>query len=248
MSAPVFHIMIPIRYHSSRLPGKALKKIGDQTLIERVYRQALKTHAASVTIATDDVGIADLMRGLGASVVMTSAHHASGTERLAEAVTILGLPDDALIVNVQGDEPFIPPALIHQVADELAQSALPMATLCWPLHHEEDFINPNVVKVVRDRHDQALYFSRSPIPAHRDKAVAGHVFRHVGLYAYRAGFLKASVTWAVCELESIEMLEQLRVLFEGHRILVKEACVAPQQDINTAEDLVYAQRVLMSSC
>ena len=233
-----FHIIIPARYGSTRLPGKALRLLGTQTMIERVYRQALQTSARSITIATDHDLIARLMRDLGANVVMTDAEHTSGTDRVAQAADILGFRSDEIIVNVQGDEPFIPPELIHQVAASLSTAQTSMATLCWPIQDHAEFINPNVVKVVRDATNHALYFSRSPIPAHRDLMLAvTDAWRHVGLYAYRAKFLMDSVLLPACSLESIEMLEQLRILFSGHRIVVEQACVAPQQDINTVEDL-----------
>ncbi len=238
MSLPEFHIIIPARYSSTRLPGKALMMLGGQTMLERVYRQALKTQAQSITIATDHPLIAQTMTDLGAQVIITDPTHASGTERVAQAADILGFTADELIVNVQGDEPFIPPELIHQVAQKLSTSADSVATLCWPISDNAEFINPNVVKVVRDSANRALYFSRSPIPAHRDDFLSlQDAWRHIGLYAYRANFLMESVLLPKCSLESIEMLEQLRILFAGHRILVEQACVAPQQDINTSADL-----------
>lgn len=238
MIVPEFHIIIPARYASTRLPGKALLLLGQQTMIERVYRQALKTRAKSITVATDHPLIAEIMSDLGAAVIMTEATHTSGTDRVAQAADLLGLRDQEIIVNVQGDEPFIPPELIHQVATNLSASQTQMATLCWPIHDHAEFMNPNVVKVVRDSDNCALYFSRSAIPAHRDHGIIlKNAWRHIGLYAYRAGFLQRSVLLPQCELESIEMLEQLRILFSGQRILVEQACIAPQQDINTADDL-----------
>ncbi len=237
-----FHVIIPARYQSSRLPGKLLMDIHGQTVIERVYRQALQSQAASVTIAVDSEQIESAAKGFGAATVMTSVEHLSGTDRLAEVVAKLNFPADAIIVNVQGDEPFIPPALINQVAASLIHSSAPMATLCCPIEHSDLLTNPNVVKVVRDQHDHALYFSRSAIPAHRDHpGDIDQVFRHIGLYAYRAAFLLEIVSWPICKLESIEMLEQLRVLWSGYRIKVTQACVRPLQDINTAEDLELAR-------
>lgn len=236
-----FHIVIPARYQSSRFPGKLLMDLKGMTVIERVYRQALLAEPLSVTIATDHIEIYDQAMGFGANVVMTSGTHQSGTDRIAEVIEAQRFPADAIIVNVQGDEPLISPLLIKQVAFSLADSTAPMATLCWPIEKKEDFLNPNVVKVVRDFHHNALYFSRSAIPANRDNQTdMSNVYRHIGLYAYRASFLLDYVSWPVCSLETIEALEQLRVLWMGHKIKVDTACVAPKQDINTAEDLQNA--------
>lgn len=223
--------------------------LGGQTVLARVYAQAKQAEAASITIATDHVAIAEEASSLGAQVVMTSDKHPSGTDRVAEAVEALGLPADAVIVNVQGDEPFMPPALIRQVAQSLVASKnTSMATLCSPIQSEEEYINPHVVKVIRNAQNQALYFSRSPIPAFRDGGVIlKHVFRHIGLYAYKKSFLLDMVTWPVCSLEAVEALEQLRVLWSGHAIQVDEACVTPQQDINTLDDLKQAEAWLSST-
>jgi 3-deoxy-manno-octulosonate cytidylyltransferase (CMP-KDO synthetase) len=240
-----FHIIIPARYHSSRLPGKLLMDLNGMSVIERVYHQAQKSHAATVTIATDHKAIYRAAVAFGANVIMTSPLHETGTDRLAEAVEQLNLSEESIIVNVQGDEPLIAPALIQQVAHSLTKTTAPMATLCWPIENEAMFVSPNVVKVVRDNQDHALYFSRSSIPANRnDIGSTQHVFRHIGLYAYRAAFLCEIVKSPVCVLEEIEALEQLRVLWAGYKIKVEEACVRPLQDINTLEDLVSAQALL----
>lgn len=238
-----FHVIIPARYQSSRLPGKLLMALGGQTVIERSYRQALKSNAKSVTIATDSALIFDAATRFGANVMMTDVTHLTGTDRIAEVVSkSTYLPQD-IIVNVQGDEPLIEPALIKQVAESLASAEAQIATLCWPVDDYSMLTNPNVVKVVRDCHNNALYFSRSAIPANRDEPMSlHHVYRHIGLYAYRAAFLLEIVNWPVCELETIESLEQLRVMWAGYKIKVDEACVQPLQDINTAEDLVRAQQ------
>jgi 3-deoxy-manno-octulosonate cytidylyltransferase (CMP-KDO synthetase) len=241
-----FHVVIPARYQSTRLPGKLLMDLGGKTVLERVYRQALEAMPSSVIIATDHADIATKAKSWGARVVMTSPRHESGTDRIAEVIEVLGLKSNDVIVNVQGDEPFISPKLIHQVANTLMSSVAPMATLCWPLESIEDYMNPNVVKVVRNCHHHALYFSRSAIPAFRDSSPQlTHVFRHIGIYAYRASFLLDFVQWPVCALESIEALEQLRVLWSGHAIHVETACVAPRQDINTADDLERARSELI---
>lgn len=241
-NSPAFHIIIPARYQSSRLPGKLLMDLNGCTVIERVYRQALKTHAKSITIATDHYEIYNTAKAFDASVIMTSSAHETGTDRLAEAVELLDFADDDIVVNLQGDEPLIDPALITQVASSLTKTDAPIATLCWPLDDYAMFMNPNVVKVVRDCNQHALYFSRSSIPVNRDHPTDfQHAFRHIGLYAYRAAFLQKIVKLPTCILEKIEALEQLRVLWSGYKIKVEEACVLPLQDINTAEDLERAR-------
>lgn len=237
-----FHVIIPARYQSTRLPGKLMMEIDGYSVIERVYRQALKAAPKSVTIATDSPVIAEHAAYFGAQVKMTAATHQTGTDRIAEVIAEGQFAPQDIIVNVQGDEPFIAPELISQVAQSLYASQNPMATLCWPIEHLEQLNNPNVVKVVRDYHNNALYFSRSAIPAHRDEPKnIQHVFRHIGLYAYRAAFLLDFVNWPVCELEAHEALEQLRVLWAGYKIRVDEACRQPLQDINTEEDLILAR-------
>lgn len=240
MNTP-FHVIIPARLQSSRFPGKLLKDLHGISVLERTYKQALLAQPQSITIATDNEAIAIHAQDFGASVVMTSPTHQSGTDRIAEAVDLGDFATDDVIVNVQADEPFISPRLIQQVATSLTQTQAPVATLCWPIDSLEVFQNPNVVKVVRSFNQHALYFSRSPIPAHRDeKDSFAQSYRHIGLYAYRAAFLLDFVTWPVCELEQYEALEQLRILYSGFAIKVDEACVEPLQDINTPEDLVRA--------
>jgi len=242
-----FHVVIPARYASHRCPGKLLMSLGGKTILARVYEQAKQAGAASITIATDHQAILDEARSIGAPAVMTSLLHPSGTDRVAEAVEKLGLAADDVIVNLQGDEPLMPPALIKQVAMSLlASKNTSMATLCAPIQSEAEYVNPNIVKVIRNAQNQALYFSRSPIPAFRDGDVLlDHVFRHVGLYAYRKTFLLDMITWPVCPLESVEALEQLRVLWSGHAIQVDEACVEPRQDINTLDDFKQAEASLL---
>ena len=238
------HVIIPARYQSTRFPGKLLQDLNGLTVIERVYQQALLAQPQSITIATDHELVASHARDFGAQVVMTSPAHQTGTDRIAEVVAKGRFAADDIIVNVQGDEPFIAPQLIVQVAQGLTQTQAPMATLCWPINSLEQLKNPNVVKVARSRDNHALYFSRSPIPAHRDDTHSyAQTFRHIGLYAYRAAFLLDFVSWPICELEQHEALEQLRVLWSGFAIKVDEACVEPLQDINTKEDLALAQRL-----
>ncbi len=240
-----FHVIIPARYQSSRLPGKLMMELNGVSVLERVYRQALKAKPQSIIIATDHESIFKLATGFGATVEMTDIKHQSGTDRIAEVVERLHFSPEEIIVNVQGDEPLIEPALIAQVAHSLVKADVPMATLCWPVDDEDMLINPNVVKVVRNCHNNALYFSRSTIPFNRDgSADFKNIFRHIGLYAYRAAFLLDYVTWPVCELEAVEALEQLRVLWAGYNIKVDEACVQPLQDINTLSDFERARNHL----
>ena len=237
-----FYVMIPARYQSTRFPGKLLKDLGGNTVLERVYRQACQANPQDIFIATDHEHIATEALRLGAKVVMTKPEHESGTDRIAEVVEKMHLPDDALIVNVQGDEPFISPALIQQVAHAQTLTQASMSTLCWPVSSLEEYESPHVVKVVRNSLNQALYFSRSPIPVFRDREVLlSQVFRHIGIYAYRARFLLDYVRWPICALESYECLEQLRILWMGHTIHIEEACLKPMQDINTPEDLDRAR-------
>lgn len=240
-----FHVIIPARYNSSRFPGKLLMDLDGQTVIQRVYQQTLLANPKSITIATDNNEIADHARSFGATVKMTAESHPTGTDRIAEVVATGCYTAQDIIVGVQGDEPLIAPELITQLGQNLSNSTSPMATLCWPLVHKEQLHNPNVVKVVRDCHNNALYFSRSAIPAHRDDPTSiAHVYRHIGLYAYRASFLLDYVSWPICELEAYEALEQLRVLYAGYKIRVDIACTEPLQDINTQEDLVLARQLL----
>lgn len=240
-----FHVIIPARYQSTRFPGKLLESLHGMTVLERVYRQALLACPESITIATESELIASHARTFGASVVMTLASHETGTDRIAEVISKGAFSADDIIVNVQGDEPFIAPELIVQVAQGLNQTSAPVATLCWPINSLEQLNNPHVVKVVRSQDNHALYFSRSAIPAHRDSPQSyAHSYRHIGLYAYRAGFLLEYVGLPVCPLEQHEALEQLRVLWSGARIKVDEACVEPLQDINTREDFERALLVI----
>jgi 3-deoxy-manno-octulosonate cytidylyltransferase (CMP-KDO synthetase) len=237
-----FHVIIPARYQSSRLPGKLLMELHGMTVLERVYRQAVQAKPKSVIIATDNEEIFKLATNFGAQVEMTNIAHQSGTDRIAEVVALRQFSPEEIIVNVQGDEPLIAPALITQVANSLASADAPMATLCWPVEDHEMCTNTNVVKVVRNCHNNALYFSRNTIPFSRDNSESiKNIFRHIGLYAYRAAFLLEYVNWPVCDLEAIEALEQLRVLWAGYNIKVEEACVYPLQDINTIKDLEKAR-------
>jgi 3-deoxy-manno-octulosonate cytidylyltransferase (CMP-KDO synthetase) len=235
--------VIPARFGSTRLPGKALLDIAGKPLIQRVYENAMQCRAPRTIIATDDDRIAAAGATFGAEVCMTSPDHVSGTDRIAEVATTLGLPADEIIVNVQGDEPLLPPALVVQVGETLARhDAAVMSTAMHPIEREDDYTNPNVVKVVTDAAGHALYFSRAPIPWHRDNMARGSVpaaaaQRHIGIYAYRVGFLREYTAWAPCVLEQIEALEQLRVLWHGRKIAVCEAASMPGPGVDTQADL-----------
>lgn len=235
-----FSIIIPARYASIRLPGKPLLDINGRCLLQHVYDSAVASSAGSVVIATDDDRIRMAAEGFGATVCMTSSGHRSGSERLAEVVEQLQIPDDTIIVNLQGDEFAMPAALLDQVA-ELLESApnAAIATLCEPIQSAEDYHNPNIVKVVSDRQGRALYFSRSPIPWH-DSEPAG-ACRHIGLYAYRSGFLRRYVQMSVSPLEEAERLEQLRALDQGAEIRVGIAVEKPGLGIDTEADLERAR-------
>jgi 3-deoxy-manno-octulosonate cytidylyltransferase (CMP-KDO synthetase) len=251
-----FTVLIPARYASSRLPGKALADIGGKPMVVRVAERARASGAAAVWIATDDERIAAAARAHGCDAVMTRADHASGTDRLAEAAEALALADDELVVNVQGDEPLIPSDLVGRLAHTLAQrTAASIATASVPIHDAAEFLNPNAVKVVCDHAGYALYFSRAPIPYPRDAFVGGAsagtllpaglpVFRHLGIYAYRAGFLRAYARHAPVPLEKFEALEQLRALWYGHRIAVAVVEPAPPPGVDTPEDLDHVRRLV----
>lgn len=241
-----FKIVIPARHGSSRLPGKPLLDIAGKPMIVHVCERGLESGASEVVVATDDARIAESVSGLPVRVVMTRADHQSGTERISEACDLLGWPDDTIVVNLQGDEPLIPPDLKRRLAQRLAAEAqTQVATLATPVVQRAEIFNPNVVKVVLDRSHHALYFSRAPIPWHRDSFAGsdGELptslpwLRHIGVYAYSAGFLRRYVSWLPSPLEAIESLEQLRILWMGERILVLPVDNAPEAGVDTEEDL-----------
>ena len=244
-----FVVVIPARYASSRLPGKPLADIAGKPMIEWVYQQALKSGAQRIVVATDDARVAEVVDRFGGEVCMTRPEHNSGTERLAEVVSKLQLAADTVVVNVQGDEPFIPPLVIRQVAQNLAsQQKAQMATLAVPLSDAAEIRNPNIVKVVTDKDNYALYFSRSVIPFDRDgqfqQQLAEHYRRHIGIYAYRVSFLHQYVGWPVGELEALEALEQLRAMQQGVRIHVAPACEPVPGGVDTTEDLARMRDLL----
>lgn len=245
-----FHIVIPARLHSTRLAKKLLQPIGDKFLLQHTVERALSVGAASVTVATDDVAIVDAVQSLGVPVLMTKNTHETGTDRLAEMVDLLGLPDDALVVNVQGDEPLMPVCLIEQVARHLASVPnAAMATLYEPITHRTEVHNPAVVKIIVSHDGFALYFSRAAIPFDRDAEITEDLlpqfyFRHLGLYAYRAHFLRHYAALPKAPMEQLEKLEQLRVLYAGFRIAVAQAQSYCPPGVDTKEDLVKIIEVM----
>ena len=251
-----YHIVIPARMASERLPGKPLARIGTSTLIEHVWLRAQASSAASVVIATDSEEVLEAARSFGADALMTSAQHPSGSDRIAECADLLGWPDDELVVNLQGDEPLMPPTCLDQVARLLESHAeADVASLYWPIADVEEAVEPNVVKVVNDRNGYALYFSRSEIPHHRDPAEirarrhgAYAWKRHIGLYAYRAGALRAFAAMAPSPLEAAEKLEQLRFLESGHRIAMAEAAEFIPAGVDTPADLERVRRMIEAGC
>jgi 3-deoxy-manno-octulosonate cytidylyltransferase (CMP-KDO synthetase) len=247
-----FIVAIPARYAASRLPGKPLRLLGGEPLVVHVARRALAAGAGEVWVATDDERIRAALDSTEVRVAMTSPAHASGSDRLAECADIAGWPDEAVVVNLQGDEPFAPPAGIRAVADALQDAGADMATLAVPITEAEVLFDPNAVKLVRAANGDALYFSRAPIPWHRDAFAhsrdtmpPGEWLRHIGIYAYRAGFLRRFAAMPPGRLEQAESLEQLRALEAGYRIAV---ALTPQPfppGVDTPEDLLRAEAVLV---
>jgi 3-deoxy-manno-octulosonate cytidylyltransferase (CMP-KDO synthetase) len=245
-----FIVAIPARYAASRLPGKPLRLIGGDPLVLHVARRALAAGAGEVWVATDDDRIRAALQGSGVRVAMTRDSHASGSDRLAECADIAGWPDDAVVVNLQGDEPFAPAAGIRAVAQALVDSGAEMATLATAVETAETLFDPNTVKLVRATSGDALYFSRAPIPWPRDAfardretlPAGDHWLRHIGIYAYRAGFLRRYTRLPPGRLEQIESLEQLRVLEAGHRIAVALTPEPFPPGVDTPEDLARAEQ------
>jgi len=240
----MFNIVIPARFGSTRLPGKALLPIADRPMVAWVWERAMQAGAEHAVVATDDQRIADEMNSRGAQVAMTRADHASGTDRLAEVVDHLGWREDAIVVNLQGDEPLMPVANIQRVAAMLSETAgADMATLMEPLD-PADAEQQSVVKVVASETGRALYFSRSAIPFHRDGGVPAPLFRHIGLYAYRAGFLQTFVGWPPAVAEQSESLEQLRALAHDAHIQIELAPEAVPAGVDTESDLATVRALL----
>lgn len=252
-ASPDFVIVIPARYAASRLPGKPLRLLGGKPLVVQVAERALAVGASEVCVATDDTRIADALAGLPLRVCMTRSDHPSGTDRLAECAQQCGWPDERIVVNLQGDEPFAPVDGVRFLANLLAASDAPMATLATPIEDAQQVFDPNVVKLVRDRSGHALYFSRAPIPWQRDRFAIDRVslppglLRHIGIYAYRAGFLRDFHRLPQGVLEQAESLEQLRVLEAGLRIAVGITPAPFPPGVDTEEDLAAAERFLHGS-
>lgn len=242
-----FRVIIPARYESTRLPGKPLREVAGKPMIQHVHECAVNSDSEQVIIATDDTRIQDVAESFGAIVCMTSTEHRSGTERLAEVIETMHIDNTDIIVNVQGDEPLMPTICINQVAIALANTPeANVATLCTPINSHDQLFDPHIVKVVRDSNDMALYFSRAPIPWHREEFSTGPdslpsdntpYYRHIGLYAYRAGYIREYVKLATCALEQAESLEQLRVLYHGGHIVCVEAHEVPGPGVDTEADL-----------
>ncbi|ROR11268.1 3-deoxy-manno-octulosonate cytidylyltransferase [Erwinia sp. JUb26] len=245
-----FIAIIPARFASTRLPGKPLVDIHGKPMVVHVMERALESGADRVIVATDNADVARAVEAAGGEVCMTRHDHQSGTERLAEVIEKYNFPDDAVIVNVQGDEPMIPPVIIRQVADNLARSTAGMATLAVPITSAEEAFNPNAVKVVRDANGYALYFSRATIPWDRERfstsrdEIGDTFLRHIGIYGYRAGFIRRYVSWEASPLEQIELLEQLRVLWYGEKIHVDVAKAIPSVGVDTPEDLLRVREAM----
>ena len=244
-----FKVVIPARYQSSRLEGKPLLDIGGFPMVIHVVKQSLKSKANDVVVATDDQKIFDVVKKFGFKAMMTDINHKSGTDRVVEVVNLMGWSDHEIVVNVQGDEPLINPSLIDHVAEYLDHHEdVFVSSACHSISDYDDFINPNNVKVVVDKNSQALYFSRAPIPFPRDKFAQKMMgkegfFKHIGIYAYRAQFLKGYKNIAQTELEDIEKLEQLRILYAGYKIGVVASVDSPMTGVDTPEDLEKVRKL-----
>ncbi|MGX2949406.1 3-deoxy-manno-octulosonate cytidylyltransferase [Ursidibacter sp. B-7004-1] len=247
-----FTVIIPARYASTRLPRKPLLDIAGKPMIQHVWEKAKLSGAERIIVATDHPEIAQIVTTFGGEVCLTSDKHNSGTERLAEVIEKMAISDSEIIVNIQGDEPLIPPVIVAQVANNLDQHQVNMATLAVKLTTKEELFNPNVVKTLTDKQGMALYFSRAPIPFARDYFAdcddqfiqQQNYLRHIGIYAYRAGFIKQYVAWKPTQLEQLESLEQLRALWYGEKIHLELAKEAPQVGVDTAEDLERVRQIL----
>ncbi|WP_426875693.1 3-deoxy-manno-octulosonate cytidylyltransferase [Glaesserella parasuis] len=251
-----FTVIIPARYSSTRLPRKPLLDIAGKPMIQHVWEKAQQAGATRVIIATDHPEIEQVVTSFGGEACLTSDKHNSGTERLAEVIEKMAIADDEIIVNIQGDEPLIPPVIVTQVAENLDKHQVNMATLAVKLTTREELFNPNVVKTLTDKNGMALYFSRATIPFGRDYfpqcddafVQQQNYLRHIGIYAYRAGFVKQYVAWEPTALEQLESLEQLRALWYGEKIHLDLAKEAPQVGVDTAEDLERVRQILNTLC
>ena len=243
-------LVIPARYASTRLPGKPLRLLAGKPLIQHVHERALAAGFSSVLVATDDERIQAVCEGFGAQVAMTATTHETGSDRLAEVVQQQGWTDDTVVVNLQGDEPLTPVANLYQLAANMADNPqASIATLATPITEIDELFDPNVVKVVRDERGMALYFSRAPVPFQRDAgiAVADYALRHIGMYAYRVGFLRVFTRLAMSMPERLEKLEQLRALSNGYRIHVDIAAEIPGLGVDTEADLYKVEAQLLKN-
>jgi len=258
-----YTVVIPARYGSTRLAGKALADIHGKPMVQHVYERALKSAATDVYVATDDQRVMDALSAYGSKALMTSREHLSGTDRLAEVVEQLNMKDEDILVNVQGDEPLIPPEVINQVAANLQRNSdCVCATLSESIKSADVFLDPSVVKVVTDLKGRALYFSRAPIPLPRDQieelknaatessdkvlADTMNMQRHIGIYAYRPKLLKSFTKWHPAPPEVLESLEQLRILWQGEKIHVAEACSTVPPGVDTQADLEKIREMISS--
>lgn len=251
-----FKVVIPARFGSTRLPGKPLLNIAGKPMIVHVCERAQESGAEEIVVATDDDRIFNAVSELGIKAVMTRADHQSGTERIAEVAGLCNWESEQIIVNLQGDEPLIPPEYIRDVAQALfEQKQAGIATLAARIHDSEEIFNPNAVKVVLNKAGFALYFSRAPIPWDRDAFTLAEIkptdkmpyLRHIGMYAYRVDFLQRYCRWEASPLESVEALEQLRILWHGEAILVKTVAKTPAAGVDTQADLLRVAQVLRQS-
>lgn len=257
MTTNKFTVVIPARMHSTRLPHKMVLDLGGVPLVIRTAMQARKSRTSAVIVATDHSAILDICREHNVDAIMTKEGHNSGTDRVAEVAAILDLAATEIIVNVQGDEPLIAPELINNLAEFIFSKNAALATIAHPIATQEEVFNPNIVKVVLDKDNNALYFSRSPIPFYREGFVNRehnfmlpdklNLLRHIGMYAYSVAFLNSYSQMAPSVLESVESLEQLRVLYNGHKIAVLVSNEIPEIGVDTLEDLQYVRQVLASS-
>lgn len=255
MSVP-FKVVIPARYASTRLPGKPLLSIAGKPMVLHVVDRAQEANAEEIVVATDDQRIFDVVTWAGVDVVMTRSDHNSGTERIAEVTQLCGWNESDIVVNLQGDEPLVPADYITGVAQALAgQEQAGISTLAAPIKDNEEIFNPNAVKVILDKNGYALYFSRAPIPWDRDHFnLAGTGFksdkisylRHIGIYAYKVGFIMQYIDWSISALETVESLEQLRILWNGERVLVVTVSDTPEAGVDTIEDLHRVEKAIQT--
>lgn len=249
----MFTVIIPARFASNRLPGKPLADIHGKPMIIRVMERALMSDATRVIVATDHQAVFDVVQAANGEVCMTDVDHQSGTERLSEVIEKYNFSDDEIIINVQGDEPLIPPEIINQLASNLMLNNVGMATLAVPINDPQEVFDPAIVKVVTDKQSNALYFSRAAIPWERDRfavskmEIGQHFLRHIGIYAYRAGFIRRYIQWSISPLETIEMLEQLRVLWYGKKIHVPLAVKTPGPGVDNQQDLDAVRKAFFPS-